>query len=81
MMSACCSKHVEARNKHIEKECIKLVINQNYVEMLHGQQNVKKLNIAQADCINNTGNDKKKQLISGSKVYQYQNKTNIFHQT
>ena len=40
MMSTCCSKHVEAWNKHTEKECIKLVINQNYVEM-HGQQNIK----------------------------------------
>ena len=29
MMSTCCSKHVEAWNKHIEKECIKLVINQH----------------------------------------------------
>ena len=26
MMSTCCSKNVEAWNKHIEKECIKLVI-------------------------------------------------------
>ena len=40
MMSTCCSKHVEAQNKHIEKERVKLVINQNYVEM-HGQQNIK----------------------------------------
>ena len=40
MMSTCFSKHVESWNKHIEKECIKLVINQNYVEM-HGQQNIK----------------------------------------
>ena len=39
MMSTCCSKHVEAWNKYIEKECVDLVINfQNYVE-LHGQQN------------------------------------------
>jgi hypothetical protein len=29
MISTCCSKHVEARNKHIEKECVKLVIDQN----------------------------------------------------
>ena len=29
-MSTCCSKHVEAWNKHIEKECIKLVIIQNH---------------------------------------------------
>jgi hypothetical protein len=29
MMSTCCSKHVEALNKYIEKECDKLVINQN----------------------------------------------------
>jgi hypothetical protein len=29
MMSTCCSKHVEAWNKYIEKECVKLVINQN----------------------------------------------------
>ena len=43
MMSTCCSEHVEARNKHIEKECIKFVINQNYVEM-HGQQNIKYFN-------------------------------------
>ena len=41
MMSTCCLKHVEAWNRHIEKECIKLVIIQNYVEM-HGQQNIKK---------------------------------------
>ena len=41
MMSTCCSKHVEAWNKHIEKECIKLVINQNYFEM-HSQQNILK---------------------------------------
>jgi hypothetical protein len=40
MMSTCFSKHVEAWNKYIEKECVKLVINQNYVEM-HGQQNIK----------------------------------------
>jgi hypothetical protein len=41
MMSTCCSKHVEAWDKYIEKECVKLDINQNYVEM-HGQQNIKK---------------------------------------
>jgi hypothetical protein len=35
-----CLKHVEAWKKYIEKECVKLVINQNYVEM-HGQQNIK----------------------------------------
>ena len=29
MMSTCCSKHVEAWNKHTDKECVKLVINQN----------------------------------------------------
>ena len=40
MMSTCCSKHVEAWNKHNEKECVKFAINQNYVEM-HGQQNIK----------------------------------------
>jgi hypothetical protein len=40
MMSTCCSKHVETWNKYIKKECVKLVINQNYVEM-HGQQNIK----------------------------------------
>jgi hypothetical protein len=40
MMSTCCSKQVEAWNKYIKKECVKLVINQNYVEM-HGQQNIK----------------------------------------
>jgi hypothetical protein len=33
-------KHVEAWNKYIKKECVKLVINQNYVKM-HGQQNIK----------------------------------------
>jgi Fe-S cluster biosynthesis and repair protein YggX len=43
MMSTCCSKHVEAWNKYIKKQCVKLVINQNYVKM-HGQQNVKYLN-------------------------------------
>jgi hypothetical protein len=41
MMSTCCSKHLEAWNKYIEKECVKLVINQNYLEM-QGQQNIKK---------------------------------------
>ena len=40
MISPCCSKHVEAWNKHIDKENVKLVINQNYIEM-HGQQNIK----------------------------------------
>jgi hypothetical protein len=30
MMSTCCSKHVEAWNKYITKECVKLVINQKY---------------------------------------------------
>jgi hypothetical protein len=40
MMSTRCSKHVEVWNKYIKKECIKLVINQNYVEM-RGQQNIK----------------------------------------
>jgi hypothetical protein len=40
MMSTCCSKHVEAWNKYIKKEWVKLVINQNYVKM-HGQQNIK----------------------------------------
>jgi hypothetical protein len=44
MMSTCCSKHVEAWNKYIEKECVKLDINQNYVEM-HGQQNIKTMAI------------------------------------
>jgi hypothetical protein len=29
MMSTCCSIHVEAWNKYIKKECVKLVINQN----------------------------------------------------
>jgi hypothetical protein len=29
MMSTCCSKHVEAWNKYIKKECVNLVINQN----------------------------------------------------
>jgi hypothetical protein len=41
MMSTCCSKHMEAWNEYIKKDCIKLVINQNYVKM-HGQQNIKK---------------------------------------
>jgi hypothetical protein len=41
MMSTCCSKHVEAWNKYIEKESDKLAINQNYVEM-HGRQNILK---------------------------------------
>jgi hypothetical protein len=40
MMSTRCSKHVEAWNKYIKKEWVKLVINQNYVK-LHGQQNIK----------------------------------------
>ena len=30
LMSTCCSKHVQAWNKYIEKGCVKLVINQNY---------------------------------------------------
>ena len=34
MMSTCCSKHVEAWNKHTEEECIKLVIIQNYLQLL-----------------------------------------------
>jgi hypothetical protein len=34
MMSTCCTKHVEARNKYIEKECVKLVVNQNYVILI-----------------------------------------------
>jgi hypothetical protein len=42
MMSTCARKHVEARNKYIKKECVKLVINQNYVKM-HGQQNIKNI--------------------------------------
>jgi hypothetical protein len=40
MMSTDCSKNVEAWNKYIKKECVKLIINQNYVKM-HGQQNIK----------------------------------------
>ena len=40
MMSTCCSKHVEAWNKYIEKECIRLVNIENYYEM-HSQQNIK----------------------------------------
>jgi hypothetical protein len=40
MMSTCCSKHVEAWNKYIKKECVKLVLTQNYVKV-HGQQNIK----------------------------------------
>ena len=35
-----CLKHVEKWNKHIEKKCVKLVINMNCTEM-HGQQNIK----------------------------------------
>jgi hypothetical protein len=42
MMSTCFSKHVEAWNKYIKKECVMLVINQNYVKV-HGQQNIKML--------------------------------------
>jgi hypothetical protein len=42
MMSICCSKHVEAWNKYIKKERVKLVINQNHVKM-HCQQNIKLL--------------------------------------
>jgi hypothetical protein len=40
MMSTCCSKHVEAYNKYIKKEFIKLVITQNRIKM-HSQQNIK----------------------------------------
>jgi hypothetical protein len=36
MMSTCCSKHVEAWNKYIEKECVKLVINQKCVFQTYG---------------------------------------------
>jgi hypothetical protein len=36
MMSTCCSKHVEAWNKYIKKECVKLVINQNAFSLLRG---------------------------------------------
>jgi hypothetical protein len=43
MMSTWCFKHVQAWNKYIKKECVKLVISQNYVEMLYGQQNIKLL--------------------------------------
>jgi hypothetical protein len=32
MMSTCCSKHVEAWNKYIKKECVKLVINQSKLQ-------------------------------------------------
>jgi hypothetical protein len=45
MMSTCCSKHVEAWNKYIKKECFKLIINQNCVGM-HGQRNIKKKMLA-----------------------------------
>jgi hypothetical protein len=38
--TACCLKHAEALYKYIAKVCVKLVINQNYVEM-QGQQNIK----------------------------------------
>jgi hypothetical protein len=41
MMSTFCSKHAEPWNKYIGKERVKVVINQNYVEM-HGQQNIEK---------------------------------------
>jgi hypothetical protein len=37
-----CSKHVEAGNKYMKKECVKLVTNQNYVKM-HGQQNMRNI--------------------------------------
>jgi hypothetical protein len=40
MMNTCCSKHVEAWNKYIKKECVKLVINRNYFKM-RGHQNMK----------------------------------------
>ena len=37
-----CSKHVENRNKYIQKGlCVKLVIYRNYTEM-HGHQNIKR---------------------------------------
>jgi hypothetical protein len=35
MMSTCCSKRVEAWNKYIKKECVKLVINQNQKKILN----------------------------------------------
>jgi hypothetical protein len=53
MMSTCCSKHVQAWNKYIEKECFKLVINQSYVEM-RGQQNIKNLQ-AKFMCLQTVG--------------------------
>jgi hypothetical protein len=49
MMSICGSKHVEAWNKYIKKECVSLVINQNYVKM-HGQQNIKKVVFLHTEC-------------------------------
>jgi hypothetical protein len=38
MMSTCCSKHVEAWNKYIKKECVKLVIDQK-TEQVHQVKN------------------------------------------
>ena len=49
MMNTCCSKNVEAWNKHIEKECIKLVTTQNDCEM-YGQQNIKFLEYMRDVC-------------------------------
>jgi hypothetical protein len=65
MTSTCCSKHVEAWNKYIEKECFKLVINQNYVEM-HGQQNIKR-HWAQYKGQINTGAASNSSLNKGTK--------------
>jgi hypothetical protein len=44
MMRTGCWKHVEAWNKYIKKECIKLVITENRIKM-HGQQNTKKIKL------------------------------------
>ena len=68
MMSTCCSKHVEAWNKHIEKECINLVIIQNYFEM-HSQQNIK-LKIVESNLVEGIGLNYQNQFFVSFTAFQ-----------
>jgi hypothetical protein len=43
MMSTCCSKHVQVWNKYSEKECVKLVINQNWAYHTSSNRNVTRI--------------------------------------
>ena len=52
MMSTCCSKHVEAWNKYIEKESVKSVINlKNYSVFLSPPMNIYLLSVSVLFCI------------------------------